>query len=176
MNEVHNAVDERNFIVTVDGTHCRISEPGTEPGSQYYSHKFNKPAFCYEIAVDVFRGYVVWTNGPFPAGNSDLQIYRMPEGLKSKIPENKRVIADNGYRGEEQISIPNNQDDDLVKAFKSRARARHETVNGRIKEFKILDERFRQTQDVIEKHKTAFEAVITLVQYDIENGRPLFTV
>lgn len=83
------------------------------------------------------------------------------------------MIADKGYRGEEQISFPNNQDSEVLKKFKNRARARHEMVNARFKEFKALDERFRHT---LTKHKSVFEAVCTLVQYEIENGRSLFSV
>lgn len=114
---------------------------------------------------------MVWINGPFPAGMTDIQIYREPEGLKSKIPFNKRVIADLGYRGEDLISVPNRLDNEMVKQFKNCARARHETFNGRIKEFSILDERFRFNRN---RHQAVFESVCIIVQYEIENGRPLF--
>jgi hypothetical protein len=39
-------IDQPNvtfMIVSVDGTHCRIFEPRTDPGSKSYSHKFNGP-------------------------------------------------------------------------------------------------------------------------------------
>ena len=60
-----------------------------------------------------------------------------------------------------------------MKDFKRRARARHETVNGRLKVFKILAERFRHG---VEKHQTVLEAVCVLLQCELENGHPLFDV
>jgi hypothetical protein len=57
--------------------------------------------------------------------------------------------------------------------LKNRAKARQETFNKRIKIFKILDERFRHS---VKKHKAVFEAVCALVQYEMENGHPLFTI
>ena len=54
-----------------------------------------------------------------------------------------------------------------------RAHARHEAFNGRLKSFKVLAEKFRHGQ---EKHKSVFEAVCVIVQYDMENGRPLFDI
>jgi DDE superfamily endonuclease len=92
----------------------------------------------------------------------------MPEGLKSKIPEHKKLIADQGYRNEPQISIQNNFDDSEFKKFKARARSRQESINTRIKSFKILSERFRH--DVNLQHKHVFHAVCVIVQYDLDCG------
>lgn len=127
----------------------------------------------YEIGLSIFESKVVWTNGPFPAGQSDLAVFRKIGGLKSIMPDGMHLIGDNGYQGEVIVSTPNEFDSFIVKTFKERARARHETFNKRIKEFKILDERFRHG---VEKHKIVFEAICVIVQYDMENGRPLFEV
>ena len=54
-----------------------------------------------------------------------------------------------------------------------------ETCFKRFKDFKVLRESFRHgtgTDNKLEKIKTSFEAVAVLVQYDIENGHPLFEV
>lgn len=172
VNTGWDASVDRNFIASVDGTHCRINEPHGVPSAKYYSHKFHKPGLGYEIAIDVFDGNVIWVNGPFPAGMPDITIFRQPEGLKSNIPANKLIIADLGYRGEDDmICLPNDLDTAMVKKFKKRVRARHESFNSRIKEFKTITERFRHD---INKHKAVFEAVCILVQYDIETGRTLF--
>lgn len=143
------------------------------PSSEWYSHKFHKPGVVYEIGLSIFESKVVWTNGPFPAGQSDLAVFRKIGGLKSIMPDGMQLIGDNGYQGEVIVSTPNELDSNFVKNFKERVRARHETFNKRIKEFKILDERFRHG---VEKHKIAFEAICVIVQYDMENGRPLFDV
>lgn len=113
-------------------------------------------------------------NGPFRAGEPDLLVFRKPQGLKSKIPTGKKIIADNGYRGEDAIiSTPNAHDPAEVRKFKSRARARHESFNSRIKNFRCLDVRFRHGA---EKHKIVFEAICVICQYQLENGSPLFNV
>ena len=110
-------------------------------------------------------------NGPFKAGRHDIQIFRT-EGLKDIIPVGKKVIGDNGYRGEKAVvSTPNSHDPVEIRKFKSHARARHESFNCRIKNFKCLDERFRHG---VENHKTVFEAVCVICQYQLENGSPLF--
>jgi hypothetical protein len=98
---------------------------------------------------------------------------RKEDGGKSKIPASKRVIGDTGYKGESQISIRNMYDSQMVKEFKRRSRAHHEAFNGRIKNFSVLDERFRHG---VKKHKSCFEAVCVIVQYDMGNGHPMFNV
>lgn len=126
----------------------------------------------YEICVDINNSKIVWINGPFKASVSDLAVSRMPDGILTKIPEGKKVIGDKAYRGEpDKFSTPNPHDSKNVKAFKGRVRARHESVNKRIKDFKVIDGPFRSSHV---HHKIAFEAVCILVQYDLENGFPLF--
>lgn len=89
------------------------------------------------------------------------------------MPHGKKMIADNGYDGEPYLSTPNDLDTEEVAAFKRRARARQETINARIKEFRILSDRFRHD---LSKHQMVFEAVCVLVQYNLELERPLFEV
>lgn len=162
------------LIATVDGVHCRIYEPRKDPGTKWYSHKVHGAALGYELAVDIHSNQLVWINGPFPAGESDITVFRKPDGLKEKIPPGKKVVADKGYRGETgKISVPNKHDSLITSAYKTRARARHETFNQRIKSFKMMQEDFRHG---VKKHKIAFEAVCVLVQYDIENHHPLFQI
>ena len=66
-----------------------------------------------------------------------------------------------------------------MREFFARAKSRQETLHSRLKFFKILDGRFRHRKGSEEKmkyHKTCFEAVLILVQYDLENGHPLFEI
>ena len=110
-------------------------------------------------------------NGPFKASRHDITIFRRG-GLQDMVPEGNRIIGDRGYIGEPNlISTPNAHDPAALRKFKSRARARHESFNGRIKNFKCLDERFRHG---LNKHKIVFEAVCVICQYQMENGSPLF--
>jgi hypothetical protein len=104
----------------------------------------------------------------------DLTIFRAANGLKEMIPQGKRVIADNGYTSTQEqgiLSTPNSHDIREVRKFKSRARARHESFNGKVKNFRCLAEQFRHG---VPNHKIVFEAVCIIVQYQLENGSPLF--
>lgn len=127
----------------------------------FFSHKSNSAGLNYELAISVFSNQLVWMSGPHPAGRSDIQVFRQEDGLKDKIPAGKKLIADNGYRGERSIiSTPNSQDPQPA-------------FNGKIKNFSALAEPFRHG---INKHKIAFEAICIIVQYQLENGSPLFDV
>ena len=99
-------------------------------------------------------------------------MFNKPGGLKSHIPDGKRAVGDGNYtKNFPKLSTRNVRDTAEVYKLKSRALARHETFNGRIKSFKILNHRFRHG---LKKHKDCFTAVCVLVQYDMENGHPLF--
>ena len=140
----------------------------------FFSHKSNSAGLNYELAISVFSNQLVWMSGPHPAGRSDIQVFRQEDGLKDKIPAGKKLIADNGYCGERSIiSTPNSQDPQPVRKLKGRACSRHEAFNGKIKNFSALAEPFRHG---INKHKIAFEAICIIVQYQLENGSPLFDV
>jgi hypothetical protein len=130
------------WVVSVDGTHCWIHEPGHPEWSQdsrYYSHKFGKAGVAYELAIALACSRLVWMNGPYPAGDSDLKMFKR-KGLKEKLTEaDKRGIADSGYGGYPTLlSTPNSHDSKEVKRFKSRALKRHEKFNGMTKTFDCL--------------------------------------
>jgi hypothetical protein len=167
------------FLLTVDGVHCQIHEPRHPTLSKdrsYYSHKFHRAALNYELGISVYDNALVWLNGPTKASKHDLGIFKSPNGLKATIPEGKMAIADRGYRGKELtavLSTPNSCDPAEVRKMKSRARARHESFNAKIKNFGVLAGCFRHT---LNDHKIVFEAVCVICQYQMENGSPLFDV
>jgi len=192
-------VDE-DFLASVDGVHCRVNEPRRWPSSRWCSHKFKGPGVACEIAISIQSGACIWIKGPFMGGTKDLEIFlgrKQPvvgndnelhigdedddedddvdwqPSLIDVIPEGKLVCADEGCIGApaDVVSLRNACDSDEVKQFKKRVGARHETFNGRLKSFSVLDNRFRH--DLV-KHKVVFEAACVLVQHDLENGRPLF--
>lgn len=167
---------EEYFIISVDGVHFRIHEPRTQPSSGWYSKKHNGAGSTYEVAVAIQHNKIVWINGPFPAGQNDMKIFRGK--LMSKIPDNCRAVGDDGYRGEPlKVSTKNVFNTDKVKKFSSRVRARHETVNSRLKAFGALDNEFRSKgSGRMQKHKSVFEACCVIVQYELDNGSPLFKV
>eukprot|EP00980_Cylindrotheca_fusiformis_P020427 scaffold7476_cov68-Cylindrotheca_fusiformis.AAC.4 len=176
-DEDSNAFPEL-YVATVDGVHCRICEPRKDPSSKWYSKKFNKAGLAYEIGIAVYHNRIVWVNGPFPAGENDKKIFDKPEGLASRLKAHQRVIGDEGYRGApEKVSTRNTFDSIEVKEFKKRAKARHETINTRLKSFSILSQTFRTTGDLrLPRHKAAMEACCVIVQYELENRSPLFEI
>jgi len=175
------------FVLSVDGVHFRINEPRTNPSALWCSHKSNSAGQGYEIAILIWHNQVVWAEGPFQPAKHDKTQHEEPDGLQSKIPFGKLVVADRGYRGENvegdeenedeeengqhrTLSIRNHCDSDEPKEFKRRVRARHENFNDRLKTFKILSDRFRHGTD---RHQGVFDAVCVLCQHDMENGHPL---
>ena len=157
------------YKVSVDGTDCRIQEP-TPFSTIWYSHKHNGAGVRYEIAVSVFTGRIVWVNGPFPCGSySDLRIFR--RNLKKMLDQNEKVIADRGYRDSKCVYFPNNLD--YPDSLYSTVRARHEIMNKRLKQFKVITETFRHDLSL---HGTCFHAVANLTELMIRNGSPLFEI
>jgi hypothetical protein len=111
-------------------------------------------------------------NGPFRAGKPDISIFN--EGLVALLPVGHRAIGDNGYGGNmEKLALPNRHDAPVLRKFKGRARARQESFNARVKNYKAVANKFRHG---IPKHEIAFEAICVICQYQLENGSPLFDV
>jgi hypothetical protein len=158
--------------MTVDGTDFAINEP-TPFSSRWYSHKFRGPGLRYEVGVSIKGGDIVHTNGPFPCGSwPDITIFR--SCLMDKLDDGEMVEADRGYRGQpNKVRIPVDCRDENERKKKNRARARHETVNKRFKQFGILKQKFRHN---LRKHQQIFRSVVVLTQLAIESGEVLFAV
>jgi hypothetical protein len=141
------------------------------PSSGWYSCKLRKAGLTYEIGVSIYHDKICWINGPFPAGQNDMRVFRKNGGLMSKIPEDKRVVDEDDYFGEPtKVSTRNEFDSPRVKELKKRAKARHESVNGRLKAFGILNQTFRTPgKQRLAKHQSAFEACCVLIQMELDN-------
>lgn len=150
-----------NVLVTLDGTDCRIREP-TPFSKKWYSHKFKAAEVRYEIGISIVEAEIVWANGGVPCGEwNDL---KLAKELYLHFAKNEITLADKGYRLAGKFKQPSN-------ACEKRLLARHETVNGRLKEFVILSERFRHP---LNKHPLVFHAVVNVVQVSIMKGEKLF--
>ena len=117
--------------ITVDGTDFRIQEPSPfDP--KWYSHKFRGPGLRYEIGVCIKTGWIVWVNGPFPAGAwPDREIAR--SGINRHLENNECYVGDGGYYdGGQWAEMPTGHNNAEQKMY-ALARARHETVNSRFK-------------------------------------------
>eukprot|EP00586_Coscinodiscus_wailesii_P007529 CAMPEP_0172490504 /NCGR_PEP_ID=MMETSP1066-20121228/20932_1 /TAXON_ID=671091 /ORGANISM="Coscinodiscus wailesii, Strain CCMP2513" /LENGTH=305 /DNA_ID=CAMNT_0013258997 /DNA_START=109 /DNA_END=1022 /DNA_ORIENTATION=- len=156
-------------LINVDGTDFRIPEHGRE----FYSHKFKKSGLRYEVGTCILTGDIVWINGPYECGLwPDINIFW--NSLVSNLGTNERVEADDGYIGEapRHVKCPKsftNPRETL--AMQQRVRNRHETVNGRFKQWGVLKQVFRHD---ITWHGNVFRCVAMITQLSINNGDALF--
>lgn len=172
--KLENAIESDKILaLTVDGVHFRTREIRKEPSSSWYSHKHKGPGLTYELGIAIWENKLVWINGPFKAGKNDIGMFRSDDGLESRIPDNMLALGDSAYKSSKKATYKKRSDSKDLHDFKNRALARHETFNGKIKTFRCLENRWRHC---IKKHKSVLEAVCVLVQYDMENGHPLFEV
>ena len=81
----------------------------------------------------------------------------------------EKAIADRGYNDPNYFDFPNGENDQKKKEIM----ARHETLNGRLKQFSCLHDIFRHDLSL---HPLYFNAVVNLTQMMIEHGEPLYSV
>lgn len=87
--------------------------------------------------------------------------------MKGQLVKRERVLADNGYSDFKcRLHTPGDIGTTLTILC-----VRHETLNGRIKLFTVLHNRFRHTRD---KHAGCFHSVANIFQLEISNGFRLF--
>jgi hypothetical protein len=164
-------------LISVDGTDVRIPQQGPAiPGNPFSSFKFKgKCGLRYEIGVDILAENIVWVNGPYAAGKyTDIEFFR--RGLAHWLDEHKRVEADNGYIGEvpQKVKCPgcaSNPTENQV--MQNRVRSRHESLNGRLKNWAILTSVY--CHDLME-HGNVFQAIAVITQISINVGEKLFEV
>ena len=186
----------QRYVGTIDCVHCETFEFRTEPHSKWYSHKHNGAGLTYEVVIDLVYDRVLWVYGPEPASTHDITMFRGGAQIDSslrnnkenwdrsalyfRIPQGKKLIGDSGYKGEPtKISTTVAEHSRDVKEFFARAKSRQETFNTRLKFFNVLSGCFRHgkgAKQKLELHKTCFEAICILVQYDLENGHPLMEI
>jgi hypothetical protein len=172
----------QKFAISSDGVDFKLWERQHELypyDSQAMSHKFRSCAAKYIIALSVYEPKCVFIEGPFRGGKPDLDMFR-ESGLMQKLIENEKVcIADRGFRSkvakEQQcFALPDYMDAGTeLYNMKSRARLRQETWNGRLKHFGSLSQTF--TYGFV-KHGIVLRAVAVLIQYQMDNGSPIYCV
>ena len=166
-------------VITVDCTNYACTEkkhPNFNQDNSMFDKKSNGAGWKYEIGIATFSPQIVSIRGPYKASVHDITIWR--EFLKGRVPDGKVCIADRGYVSDkdgewQKLSTPCLEDESDIANLKTRARLRLETFNGRLKNFKVLGHKFRHSADC---HKMAFEAVLVTVQYQMDNGSPVYDV
>ena len=135
--------------MTIDGVDFEIQEPWSYTkanNKKWYSHKFKSVGLRYEIGTCNKTGDIVWLNGPFPCGSCpDLKIFRL--GLKNLLGPGEKVVADRGYKGDTRVCTPDDAIDAQHKHAMGVLRARHETLNGRLKNWGCLRQIYRHDRN-----------------------------
>ena len=180
----HFGEDPDAILISVDGTDCKCHEPHNHPrypvDSKMKSEKFNKSGWKYLVAMLVHEPKIVAIHGPEKATASELTTFRLHIKEKLRSLPGATASADLGFRTSEpdevdppMFSYPNSMDPSDVRNYKSRIRCRQESLFGRFKFFHILADTFKHSR---EKHGLAFRAVAVTVQYQMDNGSPVFQV
>jgi len=176
------------LFLPVDTVHIRCQEFRCDPGSKWWSHKFNGPGVSFEVVADPVEGKIRWINGPEPASTHDLTFLRggkkgdirhwKRSSLYFHVPKHVKLVGDSAYEGQsDKVTTTMDAHKPTTKVLFGRMKSMMESCFKRFKDFKILRESFRHgngTADKLQKIKIAFEAVAVLVQFDCENGHPLF--
>ena len=158
-------------LLSVDGTDFRIAKSYEKP---FYSFKFKKSGFRYEVALCIKTGDICWWSGPYLPGLwNDNMIFQ--DGLVHHLEEGERCETDDGYCGSAPRyakcpgvveAIPDNAE------MQQRVRNRQETVNKRFKNWAILSTPYRHK---LLEHQTVFGAFVVLTQLCFAEN-PLFQV
>ena len=169
-------------ICTIDGTDYRGWEkkhPTLPIDKAQCSKKIAHGAMKYQMVVAVQHQKCIHIHGSCRGGLNDKTMLE-ESGVLDLIKVGKFAIVDRGYinhANKDKLAWPNAHHVPATNNFQSRARLRHETFNGRLKFFPCLNQTFRHGQGkLFEKHKTVVEAVAVTVQYQMDNGSPLFEV
>lgn len=175
------------FIGTVDDVDCVIWEKRAHHNmnidKSFFTQKHNHAGLKYELIMHLTKPKCMSIVGPMKAGTHDMEVFRVKSKGKMKSMPGKILIADSifkaGKKPEHQdevgmFALPNSADPEELQRFKSRARARHESFNGRLKYFSFLHDRYRGVD--IDKHGSAFKAICVIVQYQMDNGSPIFSI
>ena len=118
------------------------------------------------MAIGITTGYIVHINGPFWCGAwPDLRIAR--SHLHTILPDGELYLADSGYFDQFAPSVTKNEILPEERRRMMTLMARHETVNRRFKQWAILHDQFRHSEDL---HEDIFTAIAVITQLEIENG------
>lgn len=174
-----------DFVGSIDCTDFKIWEPRHHIDlpfdSSFYSQKIKHAAWKYEIVMDITQAKCMSVVGPFPAATSDIEVFRsQTKNVMLAMPPGKMLIADGVYLAgrlhQDEVGMFSNPNPGLdhpdLHRVKSRLRARHETFNGRIKNYDILKKGFESVNR--DHHEAATKAVCTITQYEMDNGSPVF--
>ena len=115
-----------------------------------------------------------WSCHGWEACNSVI----LREGLSTHLLEDEVVECDTGCGNDRKLRTPDVGEHKVDRKMKANARAQHEAVNGRLKQFNVLTTHFRHMkpnrEGMMKKHKMCFDAVAVITQLKFMNGMRTF--
>jgi DDE superfamily endonuclease len=181
------APNKSAFVGTVDDIDCKMWEKRSHHkmniDKSFFSQKINHAGLKYELIMHLTKAQCMSIVGPTKAATHDMEVFRGKSKEKMKSMPGKMLIADSIFKAGKKpdhqdevgmFALPSSADPEELRRFKSRARARHESFNGRLKYFSFLRDGYRGVD--IDKHGSAFKAICVIVQYQMENGSPIFSI
>lgn len=159
------------FVASVDGSHKKSNEtrhPTLRKDPKTFSFKHHRAGHNVQVVLHCFLDKImdvfIARGGQNDMGNvNDSQMYH-------KIPAGKRCVVDGGYVGKlDKFSGYNQFDSEEVKHFKKRVKARHETINKRMNDYRVMDDQWRHNRD---KFPACVRAVAILIQCGLEDTDP----
>ncbi|KAL3782550.1 hypothetical protein HJC23_005224 [Cyclotella cryptica] len=145
------------------------------------------PINSMDLASPMRFVVIWWKMGPFPTSYHDITIFRggtrkeknnwQNDSLFSQVPSGKRLIGDSGYvGGAKKISTTLGGHSKEVKEYFAQAKFRQETINAnaRYKKLPHKGEKRSGSKGKMDLHELEFNAITVALQYDLENGNPLF--
>jgi transposase len=170
-NRFQNKDGTATCFLSVDGADCPIMEPWPIE-KKWYSEKLNGPGVKYEVGVCIKTGEIVWFKGPFVASKNDATIFI--EDLAHRLYKNEGVDVDGGYKGHDALKNKMVSISRAQRKQKSAVRARHETINSRLKQFNVLNFPFRHhklgSDDMMFKHGILFGAIVVVTHLKMKSG------
>lgn len=141
------------FVGTIDGVDFRTREKSNDEfnvDKKQFTYKHHHGGLKYELVVDAFESKIISINGPFEGSADDRAMYA--DKTMGRIPEGKLLVADRGYGQSDEkkypgwnkkFALPSLSDSKWLANFKSRARSRHEGVNGLLVDYAVLHKELR---------------------------------
>ncbi|KAL7464384.1 hypothetical protein ACHAXS_004721 [Conticribra weissflogii] len=174
-----NFPEEKNFAVSVDGVHFTIIEVRTDPGKMWFDFKSNSAALKYKFALALDSKRLCWIRGnEDPASISDITFFCGGKP-KKKHTWDKNSLYHHNPPGKKAIGEPDkfgttqSRHSPEVKQFFVQVKSRQEAFHTRLKSFNALKYGFRHDKKY---HCMCVEAAAVMIQYDMENGHPLFAM
>ena len=158
--------------MSVDGTDFRTLDwKPFDPAR--WSHKFNGAGLRYELCIAVATGWIVSLRGPYLCGSwPDLRIAE--QWLHKVLPRGEYYIADAGYRCQHGPAVMHNDMPPHERRKHAIIRARHEMINGRLKEWRILTTIYRHDESM---HGAVVATITIITQLEMQFGlRPILQI